>query len=410
MPAIIEFPQIVQDAVKKFGHIFANEPERVHFGEYLTGLILAQRKTVNGMNAEFAETTDQSCLNRWITSVDWAVEQLNKERLAFHQQDTSTRYSKYGTIALDNVLIDHDGKLIEDVGLLWDHAEHRYVIAHDYLIANYVCRSGKHYPLEFRRFIKEQDCKERQIPFKNHIQLFVELIDWVVSQKIPGDFVFDSYFTNAMDLNHINSLDRAYVGDLKFNRLIDFKGRQMHAVDAAKLIPSDIRQPIEWNGKKQWYFTKSCWIPNVDHKVRILILWRSKKDKDPAKILVTNRVKWEVRRIQSAYKKRWSGTETFHRDGKQYLGMGACQLRSGHSQTRHMYLVLLAHSLLVSILKNNHPYEWAKVTLTTIGEACRFVLKETLSRTISWAIEEITQKRRKKADVITALGLVATGI
>ena len=406
MPAIIEFPEVVQKAIENFGHIFANEPERQHFGEYLTGLLLAQRKTVNGINAEFAQTTDQSCLNRWITSVDWNVEQLNEERLRFHQQDGSTKYSEHGTIAIDNVLIDHDGKLIEDVGWLWDHADHKNIIAHDYLIANYVCPSGKHYPLEFRRFIKEEDCKERQIPFKDHTQLFIELIDWVVDKKIPGDFVFDSYFTNAKPLNHINSLDRAYVGDLKFNRLLEFQGKQMHAIEVAGSIQPEIRKPIEWHGKKQWYFTKSCWIPKVDHKVRILILWKHKNDKSPAKILITNRIKWEVTRIQSVYKNRWRGTETFHRDGKQYLGMGECQLRSGQSQTRHMYLVILAHSLLVSLLKNSRPYEWARITLNTIGEACRFVLKETLGKTISWVIEEITEKGRKKSDVISALGLV----
>lgn len=407
MPAIVEFPQIVQEAIKKFGHLFVNEPERQHFGEYLTGLLLAQRKTVNGMNAEFAQTTDQSCLNRWITSVDWNVEELNEERLKFHQEDPTTRYSEYGTIALDDVLIDHEGQFIEDVGWMWDHAEKRSVIAHNYLIANYICASGKHYPLEFRRFIKEEDCKERQISFKDHTELFIELIDWVVAKKIPGDFVFDSYYTNARPLNHINSLDRAYVGDLKFNSWVDFQGKQMHVIEIAESIQPENRKTIEWNGKKQWYFTKSCHIPNIDHKVRILILWKRKNDKDPVKILVTNRIKWEVRRIQSAYKKRWSGTETFHRDGKQYLGMGECQLRSGQSQTRHMYLVILAHSLLVSILKKNHPYEWAKITLNTIGEACRFVLKETLGKTISWVIEEITEKHKKKDDVMTTLGLVS---
>jgi len=405
MPAIVEFPQVVEDAIKRFGHVFANEPERQHFGEYLTGLLLAQRKTVNGMNAEFAQTTDQSCLNRWITSVDWSVETLNEERLQFHQEDPTTRYSKYGTIALDDVLIDHDGEFIEDVGWLWDHAEKRNIIAHDYLIANYICESGKHYPLEFRRFIKEEDCKERKIPFKDHTQLFIELVDWVVTKGIPGDFVFDSYYTNAKPLNHINQLDRGYVGDLKFNRWIDFQGKRMHAIDVAKSIHPEIRKPIERNGKKQWYFTKSCHIPDLDHKVRILILWKAKNDENPTKILITNRIEWEVRRIQGVYKNRWSGTETFHRDGKQYLGMGECQLRSGQSQTRHMYLVILAHSLLISVLKKNHPCEWAKITLNTIGEACRFVLKETLGKTISWVIEEITIKHRKKSDVMSSLGI-----
>jgi len=39
-------------------------------------------------------------------------------------------------IAIDNVLIDHYGKTIEDVGYFWDHVEERYKIAHDYVFAN----------------------------------------------------------------------------------------------------------------------------------------------------------------------------------------------------------------------------------------------------------------------------------
>ena len=42
--------------------------------------------------------------------------------------------------------------MIEDMGWFWNHADRPYLIVHDYVIANYVCSSGKHYPLEFRRF------------------------------------------------------------------------------------------------------------------------------------------------------------------------------------------------------------------------------------------------------------------
>jgi DDE superfamily endonuclease len=144
MPAIIEFPTLVQHAVEQFGTVFANEPERRHFAEYLTGLLVAEQKTVSGMNAEFAQTTDQSCLNRWITEVDWDAAQLNEQRLAWLQQDPQTRSAPSGVIPIDNPLVDHAGKLIADVGYFWDHAEQRHKIAHDYLIANYVCPAGKH--------------------------------------------------------------------------------------------------------------------------------------------------------------------------------------------------------------------------------------------------------------------------
>ena len=68
MPGIVEFPKVVQDAMADYSDIFANECQRRHFAEYLTGLMVAERKTVLGINSEFAQTTDQSCLNRFLSA------------------------------------------------------------------------------------------------------------------------------------------------------------------------------------------------------------------------------------------------------------------------------------------------------------------------------------------------------
>ena len=46
--AIVEFPTVVQDAVERFGSVFANEPERRHFAEYFTGLMVADKKNTSG--------------------------------------------------------------------------------------------------------------------------------------------------------------------------------------------------------------------------------------------------------------------------------------------------------------------------------------------------------------------------
>jgi len=421
MPAIIEFPTIVEKAVKQFGFVFANEPERRHFAEYLTGLLIADCKTVSGINSEFAVTTDQSCLNRWITEVGWDHQLLNEKRIEWLQQDPSTRFSAQGVIAIDNTLIDHEGKLIDDVGWFWDHADQRHVIAHDYLIANYVCTSGKHYALEFRRFRKKDACeamqaeieasgnaddeKKRLAFFQSHTDLCKELADWVVKQEIPGDFTFDCYFSNAEILNHINRKERSYVGDLKFNRKIWFGGYELKASELAAKIGPESRKMVCGGEKKQWYFTKTIRIPEVDHPVRIVILWDRKNGKEAVKMMVSNRVYWEVTRILKVYRKRWTGTETFHRDGKQHLGMGDCQLRKGEGQTRHMYLVMLTHSLLMSEMKQGRMSEWVHSVLTTIGEACRAVLRETLGKTITWAIERATHNGWKPERIKAHLAL-----
>jgi hypothetical protein len=397
--------------VNEFGDLFANEPERRHFAEYLTGLMIAERKTVLGMNREFADTTDQSCLNKFVTAVEWSETQLNERRLAWLQEDSSTRYSDRGVLALDDVLIDHDGQLIKDVGWFWDHAEQRNKIAHDYLFVNYVCTGGKHYPLEFRRFKKREQCEATGEKFEDHTALFCQLVDWVCEREIPGDFTFDSYFTNAENLNHIHSKQdrferpRGYVGDLKSNRKIQWQGQELKAEEMARQIDPESRKPFFRGRKKQWSFTMTIRIPKVKHKVRIVIIWNHKRDREACKFLVTNRVAWEVTRILQVYRYRWTGTETFHRDGKQELGMGDCQLRDGRGQTRHMYLVMLAYSLLMHQLRQNRAKEWALCKLTTIGEACRAMLRETLRTTLAWAIEQVTDYSRSYDHVVAQLGL-----
>jgi DDE superfamily endonuclease len=411
MPGIIEFPQVVRDALAQYGDLFANECQRRHFAEYLTGLMVAERKTVLGINREFAQTTDQSCLNRFLTDAPWDIEALNGRRLEQLQKDPSTRYSDQGVIPIDNTLIDRDGMLIPDAGWFWDHTEERNKIAQDYLFANYVCTSGKHYPLEFRLFRKQEVSEALKEPFRNHTVLCCELIDWVCERQIPGDFTMDSYFTCAEILNHIHGKQdrwgrpRGYVGDLKSNRKLQWKGRIIKANDLAASIPASDRKEMRIGDRRQWYFTVAVRIPDVKHKVRIVILWRYRNDADPCKILVTNRITWEVSRIVRVYRHRWTGTETFHRDGKQQLGLGDCQLRDPQGQTRHMYLVMLAYSLLVSQLRQNCAREWALHRLTTIGEACRAMLRENLRATLAWAIQQVTEMERPFDHVIGQLGL-----
>jgi uncharacterized protein YndB with AHSA1/START domain len=412
MPGIIEFPQVVQDALAQFGDLFENEPQRRHFAEYLTGLMIAERKTVLGIHDEFAQTTDQSCLNRFLTEAPWDVQDLNRRRLDLLQKDPSTRYSDQGVIPIDNTLIDRDGLLIPDAGWYWDHAEDRYKVAQDYIFVNYVCTSSKHYPLEFRLFRKQEVCEALKQPFRNHTVLVRELIDWVCERSIPGDFAFDSYFTNAEILNHVHSKTdrlgrpRGYVGDLKFNRKLQWKGQILKASELAASIPPEDRKELRIGDQRQWYFTVTVQIPDVNHKVRIVILWRYRQDVEPVKILVTNRITWEVSRIVRVYRHRWTGTETFHRDGKQQLGLGDCQLRDLKGQTRHIYLVMLAYSLLMVQLRQGRAREWALHRLMTIGEACRAMAKEALRTTLSWAIEQVTERGLSFERVVAQLRIL----
>jgi|GEM_PF-3473659 len=76
-------------------------------------------------------------------------------------------------------------------------------------------------------------------------------------------------------------------------------------------------------------------------------------------------------------------TQCFHRDGNQDVGMGDCQLRSGKGQRGHLYMVFLAYSILMHQLRQSRSSAWATERLTTIGQACMAVVKDSLRQTLA---------------------------
>ena len=85
--------------------------------------------------------------------------------------------------------------------------------------------------------------------------------------------------------------------------------------------------------------------------------------------------------------------------------MGDCQLRDGQGQTRHMYLVMLAYSLLMRQLRQDRPRDWALCRLKTIGEACRSMLNETLRATLTWVVQQVQDYEKDAKHVLARLRL-----
>jgi hypothetical protein len=85
------------------------------------------------------------------------------------------------------------------------------------------------------------------------------------------------------------------------------------------------------------------------------------------------------------------------------LGLGDGQGRSGEGQTRHVYLVSTASSLLMGTLGQSRVQDWARRTLTTIGEACRAVKAETLERMIDWVVDKLMIDHWSSADIKAVL-------
>jgi len=207
MPTIVDFPTVVKHALDVFGDLWANEPERRHFAAYLTGLMIAEKQPVSGINRALVVTTDQSCLQRWLNEAGWDAQALNDRRWPWLQGAPKTRYSPRGVLAIDKTLVDQAGTLIADVGWCWDHANERSSIAPDYRRSHSVCPSGAPYPMAWRR------CKKREAGAQgactDHTELCSELSHEAMARGSPGAFTCDSSCTSAKVLNHLESTKRA---------------------------------------------------------------------------------------------------------------------------------------------------------------------------------------------------------
>ena len=172
--------------------------------------------------------------HRWLHQVPRDVNALNDRRVGWLQGEPKTRDSPRGVMAIDKTLVDYAGTLIDNVGWFWNHAKDGSVIAHDSLISNSVCPSGRALPLHGAGCRNKDACQKGE--FTDHTELCIELINDAIARGISGDFTFDSSFTRAKVLHHIQSTKWAYVGDLKRNRKLVYDGREQSLQGVGKSV------------------------------------------------------------------------------------------------------------------------------------------------------------------------------
>ncbi len=78
---LVEFPALVEHYAPFFAAVFSPEAF-VEFKRYISGLLVSENKTVDGINRLFVvESRNQSSLNRLLTASPFALAGLNQARL-----------------------------------------------------------------------------------------------------------------------------------------------------------------------------------------------------------------------------------------------------------------------------------------------------------------------------------------
>lgn len=400
---LVEFPEIVQHYAPYFKDVFSADAF-IEFQRYISGLIVSENKTVEGINRLFVvESRHQSSLNRFLTATPFSLKQLNQARLALLAHIPGTSIKPKGVLSLDDTLLIHYGQDFERIAKLFDHVTQTYVWAHDLVNLHY-SDDDTDYPVLFQLWEPvdlaklEQGLRAAQVPlqvsketlkasdpakWRGYIlgvwqrqqqrhpeirelydskliiaqQLLQQWVETHPSPKLP--VTFDNWFTQPAFCRFLNqTLKLAYVGTLAETDKLNLKTGETTLADFAQRLKAEHqdavahgkppvfqRITIDYKGEAEPYFSY-CNTHQVHNfgKQRLVISYRHADLSDTPTFFISNRLMWQAAGITRIRRHRWP-VEVYHEEGKAE-GLDDYQLRDFGGIQRHVASVAVVYSLV----------------------------------------------------------------
>jgi hypothetical protein len=404
MIPLVEFPELVKHYAPHFERVFSPEAF-VQVKRYISGLIVSENKTVDGINRLFVfESRNQSSLNRLLTESPFRVASLNQARLDFLESLPGTRMKPHGVLSVDDTLLTHYGQHFEQIAKLWDPVQECYTWAHDLVTLHY-SDDDTDYPVLFRLWkpmdldkleqglvaagIKLRPAKqalktEAPQKWRNYLmgvwrrksnqpavaalydsklriaeQLLQQWAEAHPDLRTHIPVAFDNWFTQPGFCHYVgHTLGLAYVGTLApsdqvllktgIERLDTFaarlKAEHLQAVRDGR-PPIFRRITINYKGEQESYLCY-CMTHRIHNfgRLRLVINYRQEDLADKPAFYIANRLHWQAAGITRIRRHRWP-VEVYHEEGKAE-GLDQYQLRDFEAIGRHVALVAVVYSLL----------------------------------------------------------------
>lgn len=401
---LVEFPELVQHYAPYFEAVFSPEAF-VEFERYISGLMVSENKTVEGINRLFVhDPRDQSSLNRWLTESPFDLNALNAARLRLLESLPGTQLKSQGVLSVDDTLLKHYGQHFEKIAYLFDHVTQSYWWAHNLVTLHYSDDTTDYpalyqlwQPVELDKL--EQGLSAAGIKLKASKQalkvdpaqvhkwrqylvgvwrrhqrqpavaalydsklciaehLLRQWVDTHPGLRLPVTFdswytqpAFCRYLDQTLGLPYVGTLDEAARLELKTGEelLVDFAAR-LKAEHLAALPhgKAAVFRPItiSYKGQAEHYFSY-CETHRVRTfgKVRLVINHRQPDLADPPVFYIANRLVWQAAGMTRIRRHRWP-VEVYYEEGKAE-GLDQYQLRDFGAIEKHVALIAVVYSLL----------------------------------------------------------------
>jgi hypothetical protein len=409
MIPLVETPVIISHYAPFFESVFSPKAFE-QFKRYVSGLIVSENKTVEGINRIFViDVRNQSSLNRLLTESEFSVDVLNRARLDLLSSLTGTQMKPKGVLSLDDTLLAHYGKHFEKIAYLYDSTQSCYVWAHNLVNLHYSDEQTD-YPVSFRLWepvevdelenglkaagipirqskyaLKENDPKKwrkyllglwRRHQHKPGVQklyqsklllgqqLLIQFVSEYPDVRLP--VTFDNWYTQPAFCRFLDKeLKISYVGTLaggdqvmlaKGEKSLDEFDHQLQE-EHRQALKTGAKSPfrkitIPYKGEKESYYSYCTTLRIHNFGKQRLVINHQKADlSDPATFFISNRLNWQAEGITHIRRHRWP-VEVYHEEGKAD-GLDQYQVRDFKAIYKHIALVAVTYSLLRAAQHDN---------------------------------------------------------
>jgi hypothetical protein len=420
MVPLVGVPETIRCGLAPYRDVFCRAEGFEHISRYVTGLLLSPHKTLQGIYDlqvwEPGAPRSRRAMHEAVFEAGWDAERL----MPHHRAVIASAHRGCGreVISLDWTYAHHErGLKIWGVKKAWDHVEHRlapYQTVVTAVIANRARLDGIEVLVQQPKQQEEELAYLHETVRESYPQLeeargrVLELLhhrvhclgykkrttlalDSVQQLEQEGHFpqahyTFDHGVLSLELSRGIEQAGKHWVSELECSRHIQWQG-QWQRVDA---VAAELRRehpesfrPVRVccrNGetKSFWAFTKAVRLKRYGRK-RLVIVYESEALSDEPRLLLTDALHWESRRVLETWSYRWT-SEIFHEFGKQVCGLEAAQVRKEEAVKRHFRLSCVAQSLLQQAPASGSETERFAFAqgATTIGQKVRTIARDAL--------------------------------
>ena len=339
-------------------------PQYKNFRDFVLGLIVSDNKTIQEINDCFGRV-DQSSLNRFLTCSEWDPAKINNKRIS---QIKSHHKLRKGIFICDPTFLQKFGKMMEYANYHYNGMTKKEEWGY-FLVNSFFTDGNVEFPVCADFYLRKEDADVKH-PFKTLREICLEQLDYAMKRLPIWLFIADAGLYADFLIQDIRTRGLKYILGTRITNNISIDGKKRISIEEylETLTDLDFKRRII-DGELYYLHTIDVSERGVG-KEKLLISYKDGDEKE-IRINVTNLLQHSDESILCLLLKRWK-IETWHRDGKQHLGLEDCQVRKFSAIQKVVCAILVAYTQLI-LMKEDRLLKPLNRILKTIGEGCRYL-------------------------------------